>query len=319
MGRCECLNKAHNLHGLMNGIQQMARTELSDLADFVAVATHRSFRRAAVERGVSASALSHAIRSLEERLGVRLLNRTTRSVGLSEAGERLLARLRPALGDISDAVEEVNSFRDTPIGTLKLNVPRSAAPLIFSPIMTSFVETHPGMRLEIATDDRLVDIVGSGFDAGIRFGERVEQDMIAVRITRDVRFAVVGSPRYFKRRSMPRTPRDLRDHSCVRYRFPGGALYRWEFEKKGKAVEVDVDGPLTLDDQELMVEAAIGGAGLAFVFEDRAMPHLQAKRLMRTLDDWCPPFPGLFLYYPSRRQMPAGLRAFIDMMQARRQ
>jgi DNA-binding transcriptional LysR family regulator len=296
----------------------MARADYADLADFVAVATHQSFRRAAVERGVSPSALSHAIRGLEERLGVRLVNRTTRSVSLTEAGQRLLARVRPAFVDIADAMEEVNSFRDKPVGTLKLNVPRSAAPLILAPAIGAFVAAYPGMRLEIATDDRLVDIVAAGFDAGIRFGERVAKDMIAVRITSNVRFAVVGAPAYFSERPRPETPHDLREHACIRYRFPGGALYRWEFEKDGKEVEVDVDGPVTLDDQELMVEAAIQRAGLAFVFEHRAESHLSAGRLVRVLDDWCPPFPGLFLYYPSRRQMPAGLRAFIDLVQGRR-
>jgi DNA-binding transcriptional LysR family regulator len=295
----------------------MARADLADLADFVAVATHRSFRRAAVERGVSPSALSHAIRGLEERLGVRLLNRTTRSVAPSEAGERLLARLRPIFADVADAIDEVNSFGTTPVGTLRLNVPRSAAPFLIAPALGAFAARYPKMRLEVATDDRLVDIVAGGFDAGIRFGERLEQDMIAVRISTGLRFAAVATPGYFEARAAPATPHDLKGHQCVRYRFPSGTLYRWEFEKDGEAVEVDVDGPLTLDDQELMLEAALSGAGLAFVFEARAAPHLESGRLRRVLADWCPAFPGLFLYYPSRRHIPAGLRAFIDLMRER--
>ena len=290
------------------------RAGLTDLSAFVAVATHRSFSRAAAELGLSPSALSHTVRGLEERMDLRLLNRTTRSVAPTEAGERLLERLRPALRDIADALEDANIFRDKPAGRLRLNVPRSAAVLLLAPVITRFVQTYPEMQLEIATEGRFVDIVAAGFDAGVRFGESVERDMVAVRISADLRMAVVGSPDYLRTHPRPRKPHDLTDHACIRFRLPGGSLYRWEFEKAGEAMEVEVDGPLILGDQELMLGAAIDGAGLAMVLEPHARPHLHAGRLKRVLADWCPPFPGYFLYYPSRRQVPAGLRAFIDMM-----
>ena len=292
----------------------MQRAAVSDLSAFVAVATHRSFSRAAAELGLSPSALSHTVRSLEERLDLRLLNRTTRSVAPTEAGERLLERLRPALRDIHDALEDANAFRAKPAGRLRLNVPRSAALLLLAPVMTRFITAYPQMRLEITAEDRLVDIVASGYDAGVRFGESVERDMVAVRIGPDLRMAVVGSPAYFRRHPKPVKPRDLRGHACIRFRLPSGTIYRWEFEKKGEVLEVEVDGPLTLSDQQVMLQAALDGAGLAIVLESHARPHLKARQLVRVLADWCPPFPGYFLYYPSRRQVPAGLRAFIDMM-----
>jgi len=292
----------------------MQRAAVSDLSAFVAVATHRSFSRAAAELGLSPSALSHTVRSLEERLDLRLLNRTTRSVAPTEAGERLLERLRPALRDIDDALEDANAFRAKPAGRLRLNVPRSAALLLLAPVMTRFIKAYPQMRLEITTEDRLVDIVAGGYDAGVRFGESVERDMVAVRIGPDLRMAVVGSPAYFRRHPKPVKPRDLHGHACIRFRLPSGSIYRWEFEKKGEVLEVEVDGPLTLSDQQVMLQAALDGAGLAIVLESHARAHLKARQLVRVLADWCPPFPGYFLYYPSRRQVPAGLRAFIDMM-----
>jgi DNA-binding transcriptional LysR family regulator len=292
----------------------MERADLSDLAAFVSVATHRSFRRAAVELRVSPSALSHAIRGVEERLGVRLLNRTTRSVAPSEAGERLLARLRPALRDIADAVEDVNAFRATPAGTLRLNVPRPAAQLLLAPVMARFLAANPQMRLEIVADDGFVDIVSAGFDAGVRLGESVERDMVAVPLGPPQRFAIVGSPEYIRSHGKPRTPADLRRHPCIRYRFPSGVLYRWPFEKDGQALEVDVDGPVTLGEPELMVRAALDGVGLALAFEGLVTSSLAGGRLVRVLQDWCPTFPGFYLYYPSRRQLPAGLRAFIEMV-----
>ena len=292
----------------------MQRAAVSDLSAFVAVATHRSFSRAAAELGLSPSALSHTVRSLEERLDLRLLNRTTRSVAPTEAGERLLERLRPALRDIHDALEDANAFRAKPAGRLRLNVPRSAALLLLAPVMTRFITAYPQMRLEITAEDRLVDIVASGYDAGVRFGQSVERDMVAVRIGPDLRMAVVGSPAYFRRHPKPVKPRDLRGHACIRFRLPSGTIYRWEFEKKGEVLEVEVDGPLTLSDQQVMLQAALDGAGLAIVLESHARPHLKARQLVCVLADWCPPFPGYFLYYPSRRQVPAGLRAFIDMM-----
>ena len=292
----------------------MSGIDLRNLEAFLAVARTRNFRRAALESRVSASSLSQRLRAMEERLGVRLLNRTTRSVAPTEAGERLLERLRPALRDIDDALEDANAFRAKPAGRLRLNVPRSAALLLLAPVMTRFIKAYPQMRLEITAEDRLVDIVASGYDAGVRFGESVERDMVAVRIGPDLRMAVVGSPAYFRRHPKPVKPRDLHGHACIRFRLPSGTIYRWEFEKKGEVLEVEVDGPLTLSDQQVMLQAALDGAGLAIVLESHARPHLKARQLVRVLADWCPPFPGYFLYYPSRRQVPAGLRAFIDMM-----
>jgi DNA-binding transcriptional LysR family regulator len=220
----------------------MQRAGLSDLSAFVAVATHRSFSRAATELGLSPSALSHTVRSLEERLDLRLLNRTTRSVAPTEAGERLLERLRPALRDIDDALEDANLFRDKPAGRLRLNVPRSAALLLLAPVMTRFVKAYPQIQLEITTEDRLVDIVAGGYDAGVRFGESVERDMVAVRIGPDLRLAVVGAPYYFQKHPRPRKPRDLHDHACIRFRLPGGSLIagssrerasRWRSRSRG--------------------------------------------------------------------------------------
>jgi DNA-binding transcriptional LysR family regulator len=292
----------------------MQRSDLSDLEAFAAIARHRSFRRAATERGVSPSALSHVMRGLEERLGVRLLSRTSRSVAPTEAGERLLTRLAPALSDIAEALDEVNSFRDTPVGTLRLNVPRSAARRLLAPMLARFLAAHPRARLEIVTDDGLVDIVERGFDAGIRVGQRLARDMIAVPFGPSRRFAVVGSPAYLTVRGLPSTPHDLQAHACIDRRYPSGASFPWGFERDGQVIEVAVDGPLVVDDADLMVRAALDGVGLAFVYEDLVLDLIDQGLLMRVLEDWCPAFPGFFLYYPSRRQMPAVLRAFIDAM-----
>ena len=290
------------------------KAPLSDLASFAAVARLRSFRRAAAELGVSPSALSHALRGLEERLGLRLLNRTTRSVTPSEAGERLLVRLAPALRDIDDALEGINDFRDTPVGTLRLNVPRSAAHMLLAPLLARFLSAYPQMRLELVADDGLIDIVAGGYDAGVRFGESLQGDMVAVPLGPPQRLAVVASPAYLKRHGTPITPHDLAAHNCIRHRFPSGRLYHWEFERAGVALQIDVPGSLTLGEQELMLRAAQDGVGIACVFEGLAAPRLASRKLRRVLEDWCPPMPGFHLYYPSRRQMPAGLRAFVGMV-----
>lgn len=292
----------------------MTGAELNALATFLAVARFRSFSQAARERGVAASAVSHAIRGLEERVGVRLFHRTTRSVSLTEAGERFLSELGPAFGQIERALDSLNAFRGTPFGTVRINVPNSIAPFVFHDVMGPLVKQNPGLRLDIVATDRLVDIVEEGFDAGVRFGERLTQDMIAVPIKPTLRFSVVGSPEYFTGRTRPETPIDLRAHLCIRYRYPSGALYNWEFEKNGEAVSVEVDGPITLDDQDLMVEAALQGCGLAFVWENRVTRHVASGALIRCLDDWCAPDNGLYLYYPSRRYLSAGLRALIDTL-----
>lgn len=290
----------------------MARIDPSDLSAFLAIANHRSFKAASVQLGVSASALSHALRSVEERLGVRLFNRTTRSVALTEAGERLYARVSPAFRDINDALDDLNNFRDRPAGTLRFNAAKQSSRLVLLPVVTRFMRAYPDVRVEIMTDDALVDTVAAGFDAGVRFGETIAADMIAVPLGPRHRFAVVGSPKYFKRHMKPQVPADLRDLPCVRFKFVSGAMYRWEFERGGIELDIEVDGPLTLNDQDLMVEAALDGLGLAYVFEAQVEKLLASGKLVRVLDDWCPAYPGFFLYYPSRRQLPAALRAFVD-------
>jgi DNA-binding transcriptional LysR family regulator len=288
------------------------RIDSSDLATFLAIARHRSFRAAATELGVTASALSHALRNIETRLDLRLFNRTTRSVALTEAGERLFSRIRPAFQDIDDALEDLNNFRGTPAGTLRFNAARQSTQLVLLPIVTGFLKAYPDVNVELVVNDALVDMVSAGFDAGVRFGETIAADMIAVPIGPRHRFAVVASPGYFKARKPPVTPHDLKGLPCIRYRFTGGAMYRWEFERGGIEVDIDVDGPLTLNDQDLMVDAALDGAGLAFVFEAQVEELIARRRLVRVLADWCPAYPGFFLYYPSRRQLPTALRAFID-------
>lgn len=290
----------------------MARIDPSDLSAFLAIANHRSFRAASVQLGVSASALSHALRSVEERLGVRLFNRTTRSVALTEAGERLYARVSPAFRDINDALDDLNNFRDRPAGTLRFNAAKQSSRLVLLPVVTRFMRAYPDVRVEIMTDDALVDTVAAGFDAGVRFGETIAADMIAVPLGPRHRFAVVGSPKYFKQNKRPQVPADLRDLPCVRFKFVSGAMYRWEFERGGIELDIEVDGPLTLNDQDLMVEAALDGLGLAYVFEAQVEKLLASGKLVHVLDDWCPAYPGFFLYYPSRRQLPAALRAFVD-------
>jgi DNA-binding transcriptional LysR family regulator len=292
------------------------RIDPSDLATFLAIARHRSFRAAATELGVSASALSHALRSIEERLNVRLINRTTRSVALTEAGARLFERITPAFRDIDDALEDLNSFRGKPAGTLRFNAARQSTQLVLLPIVTKFVKAFPDINVEIVVNDALIDMVAAGFDAGVRFGEIIAADMIAVPIGPRHRFAVVGSPGFFKQHKPPRTPHDLKSLPCIRYRFTGGHLYRWEFARGGIELAIDVAGRLTINDQDLMLDAALDGAGLAYVFEAQASQMIAKRKLVRVLADWCPAYPGFFLYYPSRRQLPAALRAFVDFARA---
>jgi DNA-binding transcriptional LysR family regulator len=292
----------------------MLQTGLFELNAVAAISAHRSFRAAATELGISPSALSHAIAGLEKRLGVRLINRTTRSVSLSEAGERFLARVSPALREIAGALEDVNEYRDTPTGTLRINLKERAAHQILRPVVARFLRRYPDMKVELALEGRPIDIVAEGFDAGIRLAESVPQDMVAVPCGPDSRFIVVGSPHYFARASAPRSPSDLLRHECIRRRMPSGKLYHWEFEKRGEEIALDVPGRLTLDSDSLMVEAALEGFGLAFVSDFWVSEHLAAKTLQAALEDWTPPFPGLRLYYPGHRHMAAGLRAFVDML-----
>ncbi len=294
----------------------MKPVSAADLNVFLSIAAHLSFSRAAVELGLSPSALSHALRALEERLGVRLFNRTTRSVALTEAGERLYARIKPAFRDIDDALEDLNQFRDTPSGTLRISAGRAAAQLVLLPLASRFLAAYPDVSLEVSADDALVDVVSSGYDAGVRFGERLEADMVSLPIGPYMRSVVVASPGFFERHSVPRKPEDLHGLPCIRHRFPSGNFYRWEFERGAMQLEIEVDGPLTLGDVGLMVGPALQGVGLAYVFEDMVAEHIAEGRLVQVLEDWCPFYPGLHLYYPSRRQVPAVLKAFIEFARA---
>ncbi|QNH13867.1 LysR family transcriptional regulator [Xanthomonas sp. SI] len=292
----------------------MPRPALSELQAVVAVAKQRSFRGAAIVLGVSASALSHAIAALEQRMGVRLFHRTTRSVALSEAGERFLARIAPALREIDAAIEDANAFRDSPTGSLRLNTSEGAARLLM-PAILAFLARYPEVRLDIVTDGRLVDIVEEGFDAGIRLAELVPQDMVAIPCSAPLRFIVAGAPAYFARHGAPRTPADLRGHACIRSRYPqGGAVYRWEFAKRGQQQLIDVEGMLTLDNSALLIDAALAGVGLIWTHEASIAQHLAHGALVAALEDWCPRFPGLCLYYPGHRHVPAALRAFIEVL-----
>lgn len=288
--------------------------DLNVLSAFLAVAEERSFTRAARRLGVSTSALSHAVRGLEERLGVRLLARTTRSVAPTEAGAQLVSRLGPALGDIRGALDHLTRLRDTPAGRVRLLTTRSAAMMVLAPKLAEFVERYPDVVLDVTTRQDRVDLVAGGFDAGIHLGEFIERDMVAVRISRDQRAAIVAAPRYFTSHPKPKTPRDLTHHTCINFRHGSNGLYRWEFEKGRRSLAVGVDGPLIVDDAAVLVRAALDGAGLAFALEEQVAPHLASGALVRVLEDWCPPFAGYFLYYPSRRQQPAALSALIDTL-----
>jgi DNA-binding transcriptional LysR family regulator len=290
----------------------MNRTHLSQLAVLATVAQCGSFRGAARELAIAPSAVSHAVSSLEARLGVRLLARSTRSVAPTEEGAQLLERLRPALSEIDLALEAAVEARDRPAGNLRLTVPRTAAHLALTPRLGAFASAYPDIVLEIVIEDRFTDVVEGGFDAGVRLGESLQRDMIAVRIGPNLRGAVVGAPSYFATMPRPRHPHDLVGHRCLRFRFSSGILYRWEFEKDGEEIELAVQGPLILDEDHLVANAAVDGAGLAFVFEDYVRDAIATDKLIRVLEDWCPPFDGFFVYYPSRRQMRPALRAFVD-------
>jgi DNA-binding transcriptional LysR family regulator len=292
----------------------MVRDELSVLSAFLMVAEERSFTRAAKRLGVSTSALSHAMRGLEERFGVRLLARTTRSVAPTDAGEQLLARLRPALGDIRGALDLISGLRDRPAGLVRLVVSPLAATTVLAPKLGQFARDYPDIVLDVTTDESRVDLVAARFDAGIHLGEFIERDMLAVRVSPDLRPAIVGSPGYFESHPKPASPRDLPGHRCINFRHGSAGVYRWEFDKGKQSLAVSVNGPLILDDVEVMIRAAVDGVGLAFVSEEHVAHHLASGALVRVLEDCCPPFPGFFLYYPSRRQLPAALSALIETL-----
>lgn len=293
-------------------------TDLADMQALVAVVRAGGFREAARASGSSASTLSEAVRRLESRLAVRLLTRTTRSITLTEAGARLIERLGPALDEVEAALDVVNGFRDRPAGTLRLNVPVSASRLVLPGIVPGFLAAFPDIRLEVNAEESLVDVFAAGCDAGIRYEERLEQDMIAVPIGPRLQRAVTAaSPGYFARRGRPAHPRDLLHHACLRGRFASGALTPWEFEKDGELLRVEVNGPLVVRigaTTDLAVDAALAGVGIIHLFEQWLQPHLDSGALEPVLQDWVRPFTGPFLYYPSRRYMPAPLRAFVDFI-----
>jgi DNA-binding transcriptional LysR family regulator len=291
----------------------MQLDNLSHLAVFAAVARHGSFRKAAAELSLSASAASYAVRTLEDRLGVGLFNRTTRSVSLTEAGRHLLARLQPALGSVSTALEEMNLFRASPAGTLRINTFRDAALVVVAPLIERFLRMYPDIQLDIVSDDGLVDIVGQGFDLGIRYEESVPEDMVAVPVGPEQRLGVIGSPAYFKRRGKPKHPDDLMRHDCIRYRFRSGAFYKWELAKDGVQLQVDVPGRLSVGDSDLILRAALDGVALGFLPEHKVAAQVAAGKLVCVLEDWCPPMAGMMMYYPRQRQMSSALRAFIDL------
>lgn len=296
----------------------MSKPTLSDLSAFLAICAHRSFRRAADELGVSPSTLSHAMRSLESRLGVRLLNRSTRSVSPTEAGMRLADQLRPALLAVDRALDDVGDFGQRSSGTLRISASASAARVLFASIVPAFRRAFPDVTLDLVAENALVDIVDLGFDAGIRLHEAVPQDMIAIPLGGEMRFLTVASPAYLEGRTVPRMPADLAHHQCIRFRLRSGRIFRWEFEKHGEEVAIDVPGTLILDSHGLMIEAAVANMGIAYVPESVARRHLDGGSVVTVLEDWCPYLPGLHLYYPGHRHVPPALRALIDTIRSMR-
>jgi DNA-binding transcriptional LysR family regulator len=290
------------------------RDELSVLSAFLTVAEERSFTRAAKQLNISTSGLSHAIRRLEEQIGVRLLTRTTRSVSPTDAGEQLLAHLRPALADIRGTLTTLSGLQTKPIGRVRLLCPRLAAKTVLAPKLGQFARHYPDVVLEVTTDDSRVDLVAAGYDAAIHFGEFIAQDMVAVRVSPDMQHAVIGAPSYFEAHAIPSSPRDLLSHRCINFRHRGESVYKWELDKDDESVAIAVSGSLVLDDEDLVLQAAIDGAGLALVADNRAASHLAKGELIRVMEDWTPPFPGFFLYYPHRKQQPAALSALIDTL-----
>ena len=296
----------------------MVRQDVNDLLTFLAVARERSFTRAAAQLGVSQSAVSHTIRGLEGRLGVRLLTRTTRSVSPSEAGERLLQTIGHHFEEIQAALDALGELREKPAGSIRITASDHAAHTILWPKLVKLLRKYPDIKIEITADNGLIDIVTQRYDAGVRLGEQVAKDMVAVRIGPEMRMAVVGAPSYFAQRSLPRTPQDLTDHNCINLRLPTyGGLYAWEFEKGARELKVRVDGQLVFNATAQALNAALAGFGLAYVPEDLAQPHLARRRLERVLEDWCPSFPGYQLYYPSRRQSSAAFTLLVDALRHR--
>ena len=296
----------------------MRRENVNDLLAFLAVARERSFTKAAAKLGVSQSALSHTIRGLEARLGLRLLTRTTRSVSPTEAGERLLQTVGHRFEEIEAELESLSELREKPAGTIRISAGEHAVNAVLSPALMKFLPRYPDIKVEITVDHSLIDIVAQRYDAGVRSGEQVAKDMIAVRIGPDMRMAVVGAPSYFAKRSPPKKPQDLTEHNCINLRLPTyGGLYAWEFEKGDRELKVRVEGQLVLNGTTQMLNAALAGLGLAYVPQDLAQPHLDSGLLTRVLEDWCPPYSGYHLYYPSRRQSSPAFALLVDALRYR--
>lgn len=294
----------------------MQGREIAELAAFAAVAERTSFVKAAGALGVSTSKLSKTIRALEERLGVRLFNRTTRSVAITEAGARLLEQVRPALYDLASAVESINGFRDTPAGILRLTVSSVAGAMVIAPLLGRFLAAYPAITLDISVKDGSVDLIRGRFDAGIRRDKRIERDMIAVRVSRTARIVTVASPDYLAKRQPPKTPRDLRIHNCIRFRLQDDTIAKWDFEKGSKKLTLSVDGSLIVDNLDLMLRGALDGIGIGYVIEPYVTPYINDGRLIPMLEDWSSHFSGWYIYYPSRRQMHAPLKLFIDFVRS---
>jgi DNA-binding transcriptional LysR family regulator len=290
----------------------MRSLRLDNLDAFASVVTCGGFRAAATERGVSSAALSQSIAALEGTLGLRLLNRTTRSVAPTEAGARLFERIVPALSDIRTAVDDLDRLRETPSGTLRINAPGPAVDHVLCPLVFDFMRLYPEVKVELISDAAIIDIVQQGFDAGVRFGRQLEQDMIAVPLGPALRYAIVASPDYLRDRGVPLTPSDLMQFECIRRRFPGGSVASWEFEKDGERLEITPQGRLTLSSAYQELQAALSGQGIAHVFEDYARPHLDAGSLIELLSDWSPELPSWFLYYPNRRHQSAAMSALLQ-------
>lgn len=296
----------------------MARNDLNDLLAFRAVATERSFTRGAARLGVSTSAISHALRGLEERIGIRLLNRTTRSVVPTEAGERLLTTVSALVEGVEAELASLGELKGTPTGNIRTTTSAHAAKTILEPALVPLLAAYPELKVELNAEAGFVDIVAERFDAGVRLGETVAQDMVAVPIGPDMRMAAAASPSYLARRQPPLTPHDLSDHNCINLRFPTyGGLYAWEFEKDGRALNVRVEGQLTVNDTTIALQAAMDGVGIAYITDDQVLPLIAEGRLVRVLEEWCPPFPGYHLYYPSRRQHSSGFAVVIEALRYR--
>lgn len=294
-------------------------TDFAQLRAFVAVGDALNFSRAAEALGVTPSALSQLVRGLEQRVGVRLLNRSTRSVSLTEPGQALLARVKPAVFTLGEAIAQVKKSGEKPSGVVRIHSFRSAADTFLQPMLATFHASFPDVVLDLTLDDEVIDIVAEGYDVAIRLGEVIEKDMVAVRIGADLRQLVVGSPDYLKRRGTPQSPKDLRDHSCIRWRWPGDSIYNWEFHDGERWFSVAVEGPLIVNDKKVAIEAAAAGVGLTFAVERLVAPYITSGRLVPLLEKWCAPFPGFFVCYPEQRQMAPAVRAFIDAVRAPRQ